>query len=88
MKNKIQDSCGKRGCEITLLPSDSKIKQVNSKNGVANKIIYLLSNDSRVGAILSGVYETKHDIQKVLSLAITSLDKELEKEGQMEKMAA
>lgn len=87
MKNNIQNSCGKRGCEITLLPSDSKIKQVNS-NGATDKNISLLSNDSRVGIILSGVHETKHDIQKVLSLAITSLDKELEKEGQMEKMAA
>ena len=65
MKNNIQNSCGKRGCEITLLPSDSRVR-----------------------TILSGVHETKHGIQKVLSLAITSLDKELEKEGQMEKMAA
>jgi len=65
MKNKIQNSCGKRGCEITLLPSDSRVR-----------------------TILSRVHETKYDIQKVLSLAITSLDKELEKEGQMEKMAA
>jgi hypothetical protein len=88
MKNNIKNSCGKRGCEITLLPSDSKIKQVNSKNGATNKIISLLSNDSRAGVILSGVHETKYDIQKVLSLATTSLDKELEKEGQMEKMVA
>jgi hypothetical protein len=65
MKNNIKNSCGKRGCEITLLPSDSRVR-----------------------TILSGVHETKHDIQKVLSLAITSLDKELEKEGQVEKMAA
>lgn len=35
MKNNITNSCGnKRGCEITLLPSDSKIKQVNSKKCV------------------------------------------------------
>lgn len=88
MKNNIQNSCGKRGCEITLLPSDSKIKQVNSKNGVTNRNFTLLPSDSRVRTILSGMHETKHDIQKVLSLAITSLDKELEKEGQMEKMAA
>ena len=40
MKNNIQNSCGKRGCEITLLPSDSKIKQVNSKKCVIIKLVF------------------------------------------------
>lgn len=66
MKNDITNStCSKRGCEITLLPSDS-----------------------RVGIIVSRVYGAENDIQKVLPMAYVSLDKELEKEGPMEKMAA
>lgn len=66
MKNEFRNStCSKRGCEITLLPSDS-----------------------RVGIIVSRVYGTRNDIQKVLPMAYISLDKELEKEGPMEKMVA
>lgn len=38
--------------------------------------------------ILSRVYETRNDIQKVLPLAGISLDEKLAKEGQMEKMAS
>lgn len=64
--NGILNSCRtKRGCEITLLPSDS-----------------------RIWIISSGMHETKHDSEKILSLAHISLDKELEKKRQMEKMAA
>ncbi len=59
------NACGKRGCEITLLPSDSRIRTVHS-----------------------GMHGTKHDTKKVLPLVNLSLDKKLEKEGQMEKMAA
>lgn len=65
MKNDIANSCGKRGCEITLLPSDSRVR-----------------------VIISRVYETKYDIQKILPLAHLSLDNKLEKERQMEKMVA
>ena len=48
----------------------------------------ILPHDSRFGLTLSGVHGTSNDIQKVLSLAHISLDKKLEKEGQVEKMAA
>ena len=59
------NTCSKRGCEITLLPSDSRVR-----------------------TIVSRVYGTRNDIQKVLPMAYLSLDKELEKEGQMEAIAA
>lgn len=48
----------------------------------------ILPYDSKFGVILSGVYGASNDIQKVLPLAHISLDKKLEKEGQVEKMAA
>jgi hypothetical protein len=52
------------------------------------KINIILPHDSRLGPVLSGVHETKYGVQKVLSLVSLPLDKKLEKEGQMEKMAA
>jgi hypothetical protein len=57
-----------------------------SKRGCSVTII--LPHDSGIEHVLSGVHETKHDIQKVLSLVNFVMDKELEKKGQMEKMAA
>jgi hypothetical protein len=66
------------------------------KNDVTNScgtkrgcsVTIILPHDSRLGSVLSGVHETKHGVQKVLSLVNIPLDKKLEKEGQMEKMAA
>lgn len=51
-------------------------------------IITALPHDSEVKPILSGMHGTRNDIPKILSLANISLDKELDKEGQVEKMAA
>jgi len=51
-------------------------------------VIIILPHDSKLGLVLSGVHEIEHGVQKVLSMVSLSLDKELEKEGQMEKMAA
>ena len=66
MKTDVTNStCSKRGCFITIL-----------------------TRDSRVRTIVSRVYGTRNDIQKVLPMAYLSLDKELEKEGQMEAIAA
>ena len=66
------------------------------KNNVTNScgtkrgcsVTIILPHDSKLGLVLSGVHETKHGVQKVLSMVNLSLDKKLEKEGQMEKMAA
>ena len=66
------------------------------KNNVTNScgtkrgcsVTIILPHDSRFGSVLSRVHETKHGVQKVLSMVSLSLDKKLEKEGQMEKMAA
>lgn len=48
----------------------------------------ILPHDIGVRIVLSRVHGTKYDFSKVLSLVDLSLDKKLEKEGQMEKMAA
>lgn len=48
----------------------------------------ILPNDSSIKPILSRVYGTRNDIQEILSSTYFILDEELEKEGQVEKMAA
>lgn len=57
-----------------------------SKRGCSVTII--LPHDSRLESVYSGMHGARNGSAKVLCLANISLDKELEKEGQMEKMAA
>jgi len=47
-----------------------------------------LPYDIGVRIVLSGVHGTSNDFPKILSLVNLSLDKKLEKEGQMEAMVA
>lgn len=47
-----------------------------------------LPYDSQPESICAGVYGTRNDIQEILSSTYFVLDEELEKEGQVEKMAA
>jgi hypothetical protein len=56
--------------------------------GNTNKFITLLPSDSRIWTIYSRVHETKYDSKKILSLVNLSLDKKLEKERPLEKMAS
>lgn len=51
-------------------------------------IITALPYDSQPKPVFSRMHGTRNDISKILYLADISLDKELEEEGQMEKMAA
>lgn len=48
----------------------------------------ILTHDISVRPVLSGVHGASNDFPKILSLVNLSLDKKLEKKGQMEKMAA
>lgn len=61
-------------------------------NSCGNKrgcwVLIVLPHDSSISTVVSRVHGTKNDFPKILSLANISLDKKLEKEGQMEKMAA
>ena len=50
--------------------------------------ITALPHDISVRPVLSGMHGTSNDFPKILSLVDLSLDKKLEKKGQMEKMAA
>lgn len=52
------------------------------------EIYTIIPYDSRFEPIYSGVHGTRNDTTKILSLVNISLDKKLEKEGQVEKIAA
>lgn len=56
------------------------------KRGCAVDII--LPNDGSFKFVLSGVHGARNDISKILPLVNISLDEKLEKERQVEKMAA
>lgn len=47
-----------------------------------------LPYDSKFWIVFGGVHESKYDSAQVLSMAYISLDKKLEKERPLEKMAA
>ena len=51
-------------------------------------IITILTRDSSIRPIVSRVYGTRNDIQKILPMAYLSLDKKLAQERPLEKMAA
>ena len=51
-------------------------------------VVIILPHDSGIEPVLSSMYGIRNDIQKILSLAHISLDKVVEKEGQMDKAAA
>lgn len=51
-------------------------------------VLIVLPHDSSVSTVVSRVHGATNDFPKILPLANLSLDKKLEKKGQMEKMAA